>query len=106
MAQGSLRVLVAHSARNRAAASSSRNAAFLARAPDAALVLAGRLRAGSLLVVERDRGTVALAAETVLDIDQLRGGAGKSLPTPEGHFEVDRVDLHGIAAGARPLRGD
>jgi hypothetical protein len=40
---------------------------------------------------------------TLLAIDSLRLLATEALPTTEGHLEVDRVDLHRVAAGARAL---
>jgi hypothetical protein len=85
MAQGSLRVSVARSARNCAAASSSRNAAFLARAPDAALVGAARRPVGSLAdagPVRAPRVLEAAALRTwplALAIDPLRSLAAEPL---------------------------
>jgi len=112
MAQGSLRVSVARSARNCAAVSSSRNAAFLARAPDAALVGAARRWVGSLADTGPVRAARVLEAAALrtwplaLAIDPLRDLPAEALPTAKGYLEVDRVDLHCVAAGARPLRGN
>jgi hypothetical protein len=39
-------------------------------------------------------------------IDPLRILAAEPFPTPQRHFDVDRVDLHGIAAGATTLGGN
>ena len=88
MAQGSLRVSVARSVRNCAAASSSRNAAFLARAPDAALVGAARRWVGSLVDTGPVRAArvleaaalrtwpLALAIDPLRDTGGIRGPAG------------------------------
>src|SRR5450759_1405228 len=109
MAQRSLRVSVARSSRNCAAASSSRNAAFLARAPDAALVGAARRWVGSLADTGPVRAARVLEAAALrtwplaLAIDPLRSLAAEALPPPECHLDVDRVDLHGVGAGARAL---
>src|ERR1035437_3644318 len=112
MAQGSLRVSVARSARNCAAASSSRNAAFLARAPDAALVGAARRWVGSLADTGPGRAAAVLEAAALrtwplaLAIDPLRSRPAEALPSRQSDIDVDRVDLHRVAVGAGALGGD
>jgi hypothetical protein len=39
-------------------------------------------------------------------IDEDRRLAAEPLEAPQGHLDVDRVDLHRVAASAGPLRGD
>ena len=52
------------------------------------------------------RTLVVLAAHPSSAIDPHRRLPAEPLPAPQGHLDVERVDLHRVAAGALPLGGD
>src|SRR5664280_2078353 len=51
-------------------------------------------------------GASILERIVALAIEPYRVLSAEPFPTPQGDLDVDRVDLHRVAAGASPLGGD